>query len=286
MTHLHVLLAVSLAFQALKQEEILRWSNSDQIKIICHIIHITYLHTYIQISIQYLELQTTRFQWMFGSTWFNNHFPFQVLESSPSKTVLFFKGRIGAVNWGCFFGHEICNCASVYVFYYTICSCFLFSETTKLTIRSFRRYLFYIMFLDLEVFQSISIYFPFWYTRWTCNFCFRRSVPFLHVFANHGSFNRVEKNLAHVRWETLLRNPGVVDIELNQALTVKIPCLKQVPHENQRLEDETSLWGWPIFRGLCLTSRHCIAGEPLGWFNPSVNGNRRFDLIKIWHDKD
>lgn len=32
-----------------------------------------------------------------------------------------------------------------------------------------------------------------------------------------------KENLAHVRWETLLRNPGVVDIELNQALAVKIP---------------------------------------------------------------
>ena len=46
--------------------------------------------------------------------WFNNHFPFQIFESSPSKNVLFFYGA----NWrgpigGCFFSHKVCNCVSL-----------------------------------------------------------------------------------------------------------------------------------------------------------------------------
>ena len=175
------------------------WSN----KIICHIIHIIYIYTN--------NISGTPNNEISMDVWFNMvQQPFSISGfwiEPIKKCVVFFSGELERSIGGCFFGHEICTCASVYVFYYTICSCFLFSETTKLTIRSFRRYLFYIMFLDLEVFQSISIYFPFWYTRWTSNFCFRRSVPFLHVFANHGSFNRVERKLGacplgNPLWET------------------------------------------------------------------------------------
>ena len=105
-----------------------------------------------------------------------------------------------------------------------------------LTIRLFRRYLFTSYF-----YVGSSIYFPFWYTRWTSNFCLRRSAPFLPTMA---VLIEWKKNLAHVRWETFLRNP---DLELNQGFTVKIPSLKQIPSENQWLEDETSFGDGAMF---------------------------------------
>lgn len=110
-----------------------------------------------------------------------------------------------------------------------MCSCFLFSETTKLTIRSFRRYLFYIMFLDLEVFQSISIFSHFGIRDGLPIFVSGAQYRFCMCLPTMAVLIEWKENLAHVRWETLLRNSGVVDIELNQALTVKIPLPETGP---------------------------------------------------------